>query len=238
MPEQTDALSALPGAWRSGRRRPRASNPTKIGLLLFATGLLGVVVIMVLFATGSHDLPLWLNLAAMLAPVGFGVGLVGVFLEGRSRVVSARRRALPETADTGARPETFDDWDHRMTGTTAAGVVQVAQHADDLDRATAFYTGTLGLPLIARFGPLVFVDLGGTRLLLEQAAPPSMIYLRVDDLHGRIVALRAAGVDIVAEPHDIFTDTDGVFGGEWRVEAQAFIRDSEGNLVGLVAHRS
>jgi hypothetical protein len=102
VPEQTEALSALPGAGRSVRGRPRASNPTKIGLLLFAVGLLAVLVIMVLFATGSQDLPLWLNLAAMLAPVGFGVGLFGVFLEGRSRVVSARRRALPGRADTGA----------------------------------------------------------------------------------------------------------------------------------------
>ena len=42
---------------------------------------------------------------------------------------------------------------------------------------------------------------------------------------------------MVAEPHDIFTDTEGVFGGKWQVESQAFIRDSEGNLVGLVGHR-
>ena len=118
------------------------------------------------------------------------------------------------------------------------GVIQVAQHADDLDRAAAFYTETLGLKLIARFGPLVFVDLGGTRLLLEQAAPPATIYLEVPDLDARLTRWRAAGVEVVAEPHDIFTDTDGVFGGAWRVEAQAFIRDSEGNLVGLVAHRS
>jgi len=117
------------------------------------------------------------------------------------------------------------------------GVVQVAQHADDLDRATAFYTELLGLPLIARFGPLVFVDLGDTRLLLEEAAPPAVIYLKVDDLQQRIDTLRAAGVDVVADPHDIFTDTEGVFGGDWRVETQAFIRDSEGNLVGLVSHR-
>ncbi len=116
-------------------------------------------------------------------------------------------------------------------------VVQVAQHADDLDRAAAFYTQTLGLPLIARFGPLVFVDLGGTRLLLEEAAPPAMLYLRVDALEERIAGLREAGVEIVAEPHDIFTDTDGVFGGRWRVETQAFVRDSEGNLLGLVGHR-
>ena len=125
-----------------------------------------------------------------------------------------------------------------MSAHSAPGVVQVAQHADDLDRATEFYTRTLGLPLIARFGPLVFVDLGGTRLLLEEAAPPALIYLHVADLDHRIAELRAAGVDIVAEPHDIFTDTDGVFGGLWRVETQAFIRDSEGNLVGLVSHRT
>jgi len=122
--------------------------------------------------------------------------------------------------------------------TAPGGVVQVAQHAEDLDRATGFYTQTLGLPLIARFGPLVFIDLGGTRLLLEEAAPAAMLYLQVDDLAKRISTLRAAGVDVVTEPHDIFTDTDGVFGGDWLVETQAFIRDSEGNLVGLVAHRS
>jgi methylmalonyl-CoA/ethylmalonyl-CoA epimerase len=120
----------------------------------------------------------------------------------------------------------------------APAVVQVAQHADDLDRATAFYTEVLGLPLIARFGPLVFLDLGGTRLLLEEAAPPSLIYLQVDDLAGRLDTLRAAGVDVVSEPHDIFTDTDKVFGGDWLIESQAFIRDSEGNLIGLVSHRS
>ena len=124
-----------------------------------------------------------------------------------------------------------------MTAAQPSGVVQVAQHADYLDRATEFYTLTLGLPLIARFGPLVFVDLGGTRLLLEEAAPPAMIYLRVADLQGRVRRLRDAGVDVVAEPHVIFTDTEGVFGPAGRAEWQAFIRDSEGNLLGLVDHQ-
>lgn len=117
-------------------------------------------------------------------------------------------------------------------------VVQVAQHVDDLDRATAFYTETLGLPLIARFGPLVFVDLGGPRLLLDESAPPALIYLRVDGLEQQVEHLRQLGVEIVAEPHDIFTDEEGVFGGRWSVESQAFVRDSEGNLLGLVGHRS
>lgn len=121
-------------------------------------------------------------------------------------------------------------------GIARPAVVQVAQHVTDLDRATTFYTDVLGLPLIARFGPLVFLDLGGTRLLLEEAAPPAMIYLQVDDLKHRLDHLRAAGVEVVTEPHDIFVDTEGVFGGAWKTETQAFIRDSEGNLVGLVAH--
>jgi len=54
-------------------------------MLLFALGVVAIAVIMVLFASGSKDLPLWLNLSAMLAPVGLGVGLLGVFLEARSK---------------------------------------------------------------------------------------------------------------------------------------------------------
>ena len=57
-------------------------------------------------------------------------------------------------------------------------------------------------------------------MLLEEAAPPAMIYLLVDDLEHRLADLRAAGVDVVAEPHDIFTDTDKVFGGSWRIETR------------------
>ncbi len=66
----------------------------KAGLILFLIGLLAVAVIMVLFATGSADLPLWLNLTAMLAPVGFGLGLLAVFNEARAlRQANAQRVA-------------------------------------------------------------------------------------------------------------------------------------------------
>ncbi|HEY7812223.1 MAG TPA: hypothetical protein VIC62_03245 [Nakamurella sp.] len=55
----------------------------RVGVGCFALGLIAVVVVFGLFASGAHDLPLWLNLAAMLAPVGFGLALVGLFRQAR-----------------------------------------------------------------------------------------------------------------------------------------------------------
>jgi len=114
---------------------------------------------------------------------------------------------------------------------------QVAQHVDDLERATAFYTRLLGEPPIAKFDPLglVFFRLGDTRLLLEHGAPGAMIYLRVDDVRVTVDRLRDDGVQIASEPHVIFTDDTGMFGPAGAQEFMAFITDSEGNLVGLAS---
>ncbi len=119
-------------------------------------------------------------------------------------------------------------------------LLQVAQHADDLARATAFYSDVLGCELIATFDPpgLVFFRLGETRLLLDQAAPSSLVYLRVDDVTATTEKLRADGVTIDTEPHLIFTDAEGAFGPEGWEEWMAFIKDSEGNLVGLASRRA
>ena len=124
-----------------------------------------------------------------------------------------------------------------MTGGTR--LAQVAQHADDLDRAAAFYERLLGTPPLARFEPpgLLFFGLGdGTRLLLEQAASSAMLYLTVDDVPTRVEELRADGVVVESEPHVIFSHTDDTLGPAGHDEWMAFIRDSEGNLVGLVSH--
>ena len=89
-------------------------------------------------------------------------------------------------------------------------IVQVAQHADDLDRAAAFYEQLLGQPPAARFDPpgLLFFTIGGTRLLLEQGAPSATIYLEVEDVRSSVEELRGRGVPIEGEPHVIFQHTD------------------------------
>ena len=71
---------------------------------LFAVGVLAVVVIMVMFASGSHDLPLWLNLTAMLAPLGFAVGMVGVAVDARRSSRALARATADQDSDPGSQP--------------------------------------------------------------------------------------------------------------------------------------
>jgi methylmalonyl-CoA/ethylmalonyl-CoA epimerase len=119
-------------------------------------------------------------------------------------------------------------------------VHQIAQHADDLDRAVAFYRDTLGLSLIARFDPpgLAFFDLGNTRLLLEAAAASVVVYYEVDDIDTSYRSLLAAGVVFIAEPHRIHRDDAGDFGPPGNEEWMAFFRDSEQNVLALVERRA
>jgi methylmalonyl-CoA/ethylmalonyl-CoA epimerase len=116
-------------------------------------------------------------------------------------------------------------------------ILQVAQHADDLDRAAAFYELLLGGPPAGRFEPgLLFFNVGRSRLLLEQAAASALVYFDVDDVHATLDRLRARGVEVVSEPQVIFSHADDTLGPAGNDEWMAFIRDSEGNTVGLVSY--
>ena len=77
------------------RDRRKAAPLARIGMIVFAVGLIAIFADMILFAAGSRNLPLWLNLTAMLAPVGLGLGLLGVVRENRSAspALAARRAA-------------------------------------------------------------------------------------------------------------------------------------------------
>ena len=119
------------------------------------------------------------------------------------------------------------------------GLVQIAQHAEDLGRASAFYADLLGAEPRATYDPpgLVFFDLDGVRLLLDRGAPSALHYLRVDDIDATLERLRASGVAVEAEPHVFFTHEDDTLGPADTDEWMAFVKDSEGNLVGLVEQR-
>jgi methylmalonyl-CoA/ethylmalonyl-CoA epimerase len=118
-------------------------------------------------------------------------------------------------------------------------LLQVALHATDLPRATAFYTDLLGAPPLATYDPpgLVFFALGDTRLLLDTGGTSGQVYLEVDDLDATLARLRSQGVPVTTEPHRIFTHDDETLGPAGTEEWHAFVTDSEGNTVGLVELR-
>jgi methylmalonyl-CoA/ethylmalonyl-CoA epimerase len=114
-------------------------------------------------------------------------------------------------------------------------LVQVAQHAEDLDRASAFYTDLLEAPPAARFDPpgLLFFDLRGTRLLLSRESPSALLYLGVRDVEASVERMRDRA-EVLSEPAVIYRHVDDTLGPAGTEEWQAFLRDSEGNTVGLV----
>jgi methylmalonyl-CoA/ethylmalonyl-CoA epimerase len=120
------------------------------------------------------------------------------------------------------------------------GLHQVAQRATDLDRAVSFYQDVLGLTFIARFDPpgLAFFDLGNTRLLLEHAAPSSILYLAVDDIDAAHKTLIARGVEFEGLPHLVHRDDAGQFGATGDEEWMAFFKDPDGNTLALLERRS
>jgi methylmalonyl-CoA/ethylmalonyl-CoA epimerase len=117
---------------------------------------------------------------------------------------------------------------------------QVLLHVDDLARATTFYesfTGTRPVYRIGGEGP-VFFQLEGVRLVLDPAAPStSLVYVKARDIQATTERLRAQGVSIVTEPHVFFDRVDAAAGPADTVEWHALLRDSEGNLVGLIEHQ-
>ena len=110
---------------------------------------------------------------------------------------------------------------------------QIAINAHDIERATAFYRDTLGLPLLFTAGKMAFFDCGGLRLMIslpEKAEfdhPSSILYFYVADIAAAHRHLLAHGVRIEAEPQIVA-----------RMPASdlwmAFFRDSEDNLLALM----
>ncbi len=86
------ATDATPGTQSRWPNRPSASPLMKVAMVVFAVGVIAIVVDMALFASGSQDLPLWLNLLCLLAPVGLGVGLLGTYFQARAWKKQSQRQ--------------------------------------------------------------------------------------------------------------------------------------------------
>lgn len=114
---------------------------------------------------------------------------------------------------------------------------QIALHVSDADRAERFYRDTLGLPLLFRFGDLVFFDCAGVRLMLEGGHEPRgpghaafCIYLHVSGIDATAATLQSAGVYFEQPPHLVAKMPDHEL---W----MAFFRDPDNNLLALMEER-
>jgi predicted enzyme related to lactoylglutathione lyase len=120
---------------------------------------------------------------------------------------------------------------------TLEGIRQIAITVSDVERAVGFYRDVLGLAFLFRAGPeLAFLDAGGIRLMLTtpqgagEAGCNSILYFTVADIasaHADLLARgamdeRAPALTARMPDHEVWT---------------GFVRDPEGNLVGLMEER-
>jgi hypothetical protein len=75
-------------------RLPR-SGAVRLGLGLFALGLIFIAADVIPFFFSAHDRPLWLNLACLLAPAGFAIAVGSAVRAGRAE----QRAVLRELAE-------------------------------------------------------------------------------------------------------------------------------------------
>ena len=110
---------------------------------------------------------------------------------------------------------------------------QIALHVSDAERAERFYRDTLGLPLLFRFGNLVFFDCAGVRLMLEGGHESTgkreqfCVYFRVSGIEAVVAALRLRQVYFEREAQLVAKMPDHEL---W----MAFFRDPDGNILALM----
>lgn len=71
-----------------------------VGAGVFALGAVALLAVVLPYFFSHPDLPLWLNVASFLAPVGLGLALLGLLRQARA----ARARARTSAARSAAEP--------------------------------------------------------------------------------------------------------------------------------------
>jgi len=58
----------------------------RVGIGLFALGMLAVLTVFIMFAAGLENLPIWLSVAAgVVTPLGLLLGLIALVIEARAK---------------------------------------------------------------------------------------------------------------------------------------------------------
>jgi methylmalonyl-CoA/ethylmalonyl-CoA epimerase len=110
---------------------------------------------------------------------------------------------------------------------------QIALTVTDLARAKEFYGNTLGIRFLFDAGTMAFFQCGDIRLLIglaetETPRGGTIVYFKVDDIHGVYEILRARQVEFVDAPHLIARMPDHDL---W----MTFLKDPDGNVLGLMS---
>lgn len=123
------------------------------------------------------------------------------------------------------------------TAHTISGIGQIAVTVSSVASALAFYRDALGLTFLFRAGPdLAFLDAGGVRIMLTTpqgagtVGANSILYFKVEDIESAHQAIVARGATSEREPQLAATLPDHAL---WT----GFLRDPDGNLVGLMEEK-
>lgn len=118
-----------------------------------------------------------------------------------------------------------------------SGIRQIAITVSDVEAALAFYRDVLGLAFLFQPGPtLAFLQAGDVRLMLTTpqgagtVGANSILYFSVEDIQATQAGLVARGATEERPPHLAARMPDHEL---WT----GFLRDPDGNLVGLMEER-
>lgn len=115
---------------------------------------------------------------------------------------------------------------------------QIAVYVSDVAKVLPYYRDVLGIPFLFSAGPnLAFLQAGSVRLMLGppegphgQAGANSVLYFRVTDVEASQKAIVSRGGINDTDPHLIAKMPDHEL---WI----GFIRDPDGNLIGLMEEK-
>jgi predicted enzyme related to lactoylglutathione lyase len=128
----------------------------------------------------------------------------------------------------------------RMNATLSPALSEIGQIAlvvRDVAQATTFYRDVLGLKFLFSAGPqLAFLQAGTVRLMLTQpegtteAGKNSLLYFKVNDVSATHAAILARGAKNEHDPRLVAKMPDHEL---W----MAFVRDPDGNIVGMMEEK-